>query len=88
MPGGSSSKLKLVFDAPTGLLVGGQARGGESVGEMINIVAALVQKNMRADEIVLFRMGTHPALTTSPIAYQLVNAAEIACQTLRQGYAG
>ena len=29
MPGGSSSKLKLVFDAPTGLLLGGQARGGE-----------------------------------------------------------
>ena len=55
---------------------------------MINIVAALVQKNMRADEIVLFQMGTHPALTTSPIAYQLVNAAEIACKTLRQGYAG
>ena len=82
MPGGVLTKLKLVFDASSGVLLGGQAVGGESVGDMINVVAALLQKNMRADEIVLFQMGTHPALTSSPIVYHLVNAAEIACQKM------
>jgi len=83
MPGGAPTKLKLVFDASSGILLGGQARGGDSVGEMINSISALVQKTMRADEIVLFQMGTHPALTASPIAYQLVNAAEIACSSIK-----
>lgn len=82
MPGGVLTKLKLVFDASSGILLGGQAVGGEAVGDMINVVAALVQKNMRADEIVLFQMGTHPALTSSPIAYHLVNAAETARQKM------
>ncbi len=80
MPGGHNTKLKLVFEASSSILLGGQACGGESVGDMVNVVAALIQKNMRADEITLFQMGTHPALSASPIAYHLVNAAEMACQ--------
>ena len=40
---------------------------------------------MKADDIATFQMGTHPALTASPIAYQLVNAAENALsKTKRQ----
>ena len=31
-----------------------------------------------AEDIATFQMGTHPALTASPIAYPLVNAAELA----------
>lgn len=85
MPGGTATKLKLVFDASTHVILGGQASGGEAVGETINMVAALVQAKMRADDIALFQMGTHPALTASPIAYQLVNAAEAACGILRRG---
>lgn len=30
------------------------------------------------DDIATFKAGTHPTLTASPIAYQLVNAAEMA----------
>jgi len=33
---------------------------------------------MTADDIAQFQTGTHPGLTASPIAYQLVNAAEMA----------
>jgi hypothetical protein len=33
---------------------------------------------MTADQIACFQMGTHPLLTASPVAYQLVNAAEMA----------
>jgi hypothetical protein len=39
---------------------------------------------MSADDIATFQTGTHPALTASPIAYQLVNAAEAAIGAARK----
>ena len=78
MPGGAPTKLKLVFEKNTGVLLGGQVRGNASAGEIINIVSACIQKRMLAEDIATFQMGTHPALTASPTAYPLVNAAEIA----------
>jgi NADPH-dependent 2,4-dienoyl-CoA reductase/sulfur reductase-like enzyme len=84
MPGAAPTKLKLVFEANSGVLLGGQIRGGDSIGEMTNIVAACVQKKMTVEDIATFQMGTHPALTASPIAYHIVNAAEIADQRLRK----
>ncbi|MBN1440258.1 MAG: FAD-dependent oxidoreductase [Anaerolineales bacterium] len=84
MPGAAPTKLKLVFEANSGVLLGGQIRGGDSVGEMTNIVAACVQKKMTVEDIATFQLGTHPALTASPIAYHIVNAAEIADQRLRK----
>jgi len=53
------------------------------VGEMVNILAVMIQRRMRAEDIATFQMGTHPALTASPIAYQIVNAAEAALDKLR-----
>lgn len=61
---------------------GRQVRGSVSVGELINTIAACVQKRMTAEDIAMFQMGTHPALTASPIAYPLVNAAEVAISRL------
>ncbi len=78
IPGAKELGVKLIFEKDTGLLIGGQAYGGSSVGELINFIGALIQHKMRADEIATFQMGTHPMLTASPIAYQIVNAAEIA----------
>jgi NADPH-dependent 2,4-dienoyl-CoA reductase/sulfur reductase-like enzyme len=84
MPGGKPMKVKLVFDASTGALLGGQVRGSDCAGEVVNIISALVQKRMTANDIASFQMGTHPALTASPIAYHLVNAAEAAYTALPQ----
>jgi len=78
MPGSAATKVKLVFEAHSQVLIGGQVRGSASVGEMINAIAACVQKRMTAEDIAMFQMGTHPALTASPISYPLVNAAEVA----------
>jgi CheY-like chemotaxis protein len=39
---------------------------------------------MSAENIATFQMGTHPALTASPIAYQLVNAAENALSKIKR----
>ena len=84
MPGAASLKMKLVFEASSGVLLGGQVRGDAAAGEIINAVSACVQKRMTAEEIATFQMGTHPALTASPIAYPLVNAAEIAIAQMRK----
>lgn len=83
MPGGTKIRIKLVFDAHSGVLLGGQARGDATAGEIINIISACVQKRMTAEDIATFQLGTHPALTASPIAYGLVNAAEMAITKIK-----
>lgn len=78
MPGAKLHRLKLVFEKSTGVLLGGQVMGGEGAGEMSNIISACIISRMTANDISMFQVGTHPALTSSPIAYPLVNAAEMA----------
>jgi NADH oxidase (H2O2-forming) len=78
LPGATRLRVKLVFRKYPGALIGGQVCGGESVGELVNLIAAMIQAEMNADQIATFQMGTHPLLTASPVAYQVVNAAEIA----------
>ncbi len=75
MPNSCMTKVKLVFAKDTGLLVGGAISGGKSAGEMVNVLSACIMHRMTANDIVKFQMGTHPALTSSPIAYPIVNAA-------------
>jgi len=82
MPGMAKMKVKLVFNKKSGEIIGGQIRGGHSVGEMANTISACIQKKMTADDIATFQLGTHPAVTASPIAYQLVNAAEMAIKDM------
>jgi hypothetical protein len=53
-----------------------------SVGELINVISCSIQHKMTAYQVSLFQMGTHPALCSSPIAYQTVNAAEEAVMKL------
>lgn len=83
MPGAQPLRVKLVFRRYSGVLIGGQVCCGDTTGEMVNLIAALIQARMHADQIARFQMGTHPALTASPIAYQLVNAAEQALMQFR-----
>ena len=78
MKGMAPLKVKLVFEAGTQVLLGGQASGAKSAGELINAISACIMHRMTADDIAQFQTGTHPGLTASPIAYQLVNAAEMA----------
>jgi len=83
MPGAAATKVKLVFSRDNGVLLGGGVSGGIGVGELVNVISACIQSYMTAYDIVLFQMGTHPALTASPIVYQLVNAAEFAVNAMR-----
>jgi NADPH-dependent 2,4-dienoyl-CoA reductase/sulfur reductase-like enzyme len=83
LPGAKPTKVKLVFRKYSETLIGGEACGGDSVGEEINLLATMIQAEMTADEIATFQMGTHPLLTASPVAYQVVNAAELALAKMR-----
>lgn len=84
MPGAAMLKVKLLFEAGSHVLIGGQVTGAKSGGELINTISACIHQRMSADDIATFQTGTHPALTASPIAYQLVNAAEAAIGAARK----
>jgi NADH oxidase (H2O2-forming) len=73
-----------VFERNSGVILGGQVMGGAAAGEVINAISACVQNRMTAEDIAMFQAGTHPALTASPIAYHMVNAAEMAIQQMRE----
>jgi len=75
MPQSVKLKVKLIFAKDTGTILGGAVSGGKSTGEMVNVLSACILHRMKANDIVMFQMGTHPALTSSPIAYPIVNAA-------------
>jgi hypothetical protein len=46
-------------------------------------MSACIMHGMTADAITQFQMGTHSALTSSPISYPIVNAACMAVLPLR-----
>ncbi len=83
MPGAAKTKVKLVFERNSGVILGGQVMGDSTAGEVINAISACVQSRMTAEDIAMFQIGTHPALTASPIAYHIVNAAEVAIGNMR-----
>ena len=84
MPGAENLKVKLIFETGSRVILGGQVSGAKSGGELINTISACIHQRMTADDIATFQMGTHPALTASPISYQLVNAAEAAIANINK----
>lgn len=82
MPGAVNIEVNLIFHAYDQTLLGAQVCGGDSVGEFTNILGLALAKKMTAEDLATMQVGTHPALTASPIAYQLVNAAEDAVSKL------
>ncbi|MDD5622935.1 MAG: FAD-dependent oxidoreductase [Actinomycetota bacterium] len=83
MPGSCNLKVTLIFEKGSGIILGGELIGAKSGGELINLISGCIHERMSANDIATFQMGTHPALTASPIAYQISNAAEIAIKELR-----
>lgn len=75
LPGARPVKVKLVFGSLSGQLLGGQASGGTSVGELVNVIALAVGHRMAAEDLHLMPMGTHPLLTPAPTTYPIVGAA-------------
>jgi len=83
MPGAKELRVKLIFDRSSAKIIGGEACGGVTAGELANVMAQAISAGMTASDIAVSQVGTHPALTASPLVYQIVNAAEEAVTKLR-----
>ncbi len=81
-----ASKLcvKLIVSPGDGKIIGGEMYGGKSVGELINVLALAIQKQVTVYEMVCFQIGTHPLLTTAPTKYVLIKAAEMAIAAINK----
>jgi NADPH-dependent 2,4-dienoyl-CoA reductase/sulfur reductase-like enzyme len=76
LPNAKKTVIKLIFSRCSGVLLGAQIRGGDGVGEMINVLSLAIQKGLTAAELNTFQVATHPLLTASPVAYP-INAAAL-----------
>lgn len=76
LPNAKNIKMKLIFSRYSGVIIGAQISGGESIGEMINILSLAIQKGVTASELNTFQVATHPLLTASPVSYP-INAAAL-----------
>ncbi|MBD3209441.1 FAD-dependent oxidoreductase, partial [Candidatus Woesearchaeota archaeon] len=82
LPGTKPMTVKLVFQRESGIILGGQTVGGAAAGEVTNIIALAIQKNMSISELETLQVATHPKLTAAPTAYPIINAAQQAMQRL------
>jgi len=74
LPGASEVTVKLIFSTYSHTLMGAQISGGDSVGEMINIMSVMILNKMTDTDINNLQIGTHPLLTASPVVYPILNA--------------
>jgi len=77
LPGTNMQLVKLIAGRETGIILGGEVVGGPSAGELINIIAFIIQNQMTVNGILTSQIGTQPLLTATPAAYPLMKAAEI-----------
>lgn len=82
LPKTTKQVVKLIFSKGSGVILGAQIIGGDSTGEMINILGLAIQKNMTASELAMMQYGTQPKLTAGPGNYPIVLAAMSAVQQM------
>jgi len=70
----SQTHLKLIFSRYSHVLLGAELYGGDSVGEMVNMLSVMILNKMTDMDIDTLQIGTHPLLTASPIAYPIITA--------------
>jgi len=77
--------VKLIVARESGLILGGEVVGGQSVGELTNLFGIAIQNKMTINSVLTAQIGTHPLLTAPPTAYPLIKAAEIVAKKIRIG---
>ncbi|APZ42324.1 NAD(P)/FAD-dependent oxidoreductase [Acidihalobacter ferrooxydans] len=63
MPGTHEVYCRLIFDANSERLLGGQIIGGPTTGELINIIGVAIQLHATATDLASFQFGSQPRLT-------------------------
>jgi NADPH-dependent 2,4-dienoyl-CoA reductase/sulfur reductase-like enzyme len=75
LPGAQKQTVKLIVGRESGIILGGELIGGESIGELTNTLGFIIQNRMDLNSILTAQIGTHPMLTASPAGYPLLKAA-------------
>ncbi|MDW7659568.1 MAG: FAD-dependent oxidoreductase [Bacillota bacterium] len=75
--------VKLVVSCKSGVILGGAAMGGKSLGELVNVIGLAIQNHMTVHDLLMTQIGTHPMLTASPAGYPLIKAAEVIAKKMR-----
>ena len=75
--------VKLLFADRAGALLGGQVSGGDSAGELVNVIAMGIQKGVTVRDMDMMQIATHPKLSSAPTVHPLINAAHQALAKLR-----
>lgn len=75
MPGAKPIRVKLVADAATGRLIGGQVRGYEAVAERVDVITLALQRGMTAAELSTLSYSAQPWQTFFPAKNAIVEAA-------------
>ena len=84
LAGASKLWISLIVSPKTGVIIGAEVHGGNSAGEIINIISLAIQKGVTVYELVSYQIGTHPLLTTAPTKYVLIKAAEVAISKINK----
>lgn len=88
LPDAQEVNLKLIFSRCSGILLGAQVSGGNTVAEMINILSLAIQKDITATELNTFQTATHPLVSSSPVSYPInaaaMNAIATNCKQLNE----
>lgn len=63
MPGTHEIHCRLIFDANSERLIGGQVVGGATTAEILNTLAVAIQLRATATDLASFQFGSHPRLT-------------------------
>ena len=74
--------VKLIVSKKNGVILGGEAMGGLTVGELTNVLGFIIQNDMTINDLLVAQIGTQPMLTASPAGYPLIKAAEAAAKLL------
>ncbi|MCD6276382.1 MAG: FAD-dependent oxidoreductase [Thermoplasmata archaeon] len=85
LPGTNKVRVKLLFTKQGGFFLGAQIAGGDTIGEMINLVGFAIESGYTASRYMTLQIGTHPLLTPAPTAPATLKAAEDALMKIYRG---
>ncbi len=77
LPNTNKQLVKLIAARDSGIILGGEVIGGESTGELTNIIGLAIQNKMTINCLLTSQIGTHPLVTAPPTAYPIIKAAEV-----------
>jgi NADH oxidase (H2O2-forming) len=82
LPYSSEVVAKLIFTKQGGFFIGGQLAGGDTIGELINLIGFAIESGYTASNYINLQIGTHPLLTPAPTTPVTIKAAEDALRKI------